>query len=375
MQVLIDAIAHQLPKSEAELALFRRTLEPHCRLLETRLRNCGFLATAEEEEEEDGSDDDEEGGEHKSRMNKDKSKPLHQQPNQQQHHHAAGPLSDYIADLPTIFADLRRREILSAARELVLSDYHNTMLAAGDAAEDELASAGDIGDARAALEQSVSFAMQKLKFDSCQTSLAACRLLKLVHEVMRQASSTSSSCGGSGGNSAANAATGTTIAPSPSSSASASAQQVSHALFQAARDCLELFMAIVPMQFADVIVTVPRMGAVFYNDCLYIAHNCTLISHAYRHEMGRNVSEILQHTVGFADFIPRLRSLGDSVLVRHIEEQKKTLAELVRRIHISPAGDSDGGGSGSGNTSTKRAAAIAATGAPAAAGCFGADWR
>ena len=105
-----------------------------------------------------------------------------------------GPLSDYITDLPSIFADLRRREILKTAREVVLSDYHNTMLAMGDATEDELASAGDIGDPRAALEVSVSsFALQKLKFDSCQTSLAACRLLKLINDVMRQAATPSAS--------------------------------------------------------------------------------------------------------------------------------------------------------------------------------------
>ena len=29
--------------------------------------------------------------------------------------------------------------------------------------------------------------MQALRFESCQISLAACRLLKLVHEVMKQA--------------------------------------------------------------------------------------------------------------------------------------------------------------------------------------------
>lgn len=47
----------------------------------------------------------------------------------------------------------------------------------------QLSSAGDVGDYKAALELSVSFTLQRLKFDACQTSLAACRLLKLVHEV------------------------------------------------------------------------------------------------------------------------------------------------------------------------------------------------
>lgn len=121
------------------------------------------------------------------------------------------------------------------------------------------------------------------------------------------------------------------------SSSSASAQ-VAHVLFQSARDCLELFMAIVPMQFADAIDT-PRMGAVFYNDCLYIAHNCTLLTHKYRHEMGK-IDEVLLHTVGFMDFIPRFRQLGDGVLARHLEAQRVALVDLVRNIQLSPDGDS-----------------------------------
>jgi hypothetical protein len=100
---------------------------------------------------------------------------------------AIGPLTEYIMKLPSIYSDLRRKEILKLAREVVLSDYHNTMLAAGDALEDDLSSAGDIGDARAVLDQSGSYAIQKLKFESCQVSLASCRLLKLIHDVMKQA--------------------------------------------------------------------------------------------------------------------------------------------------------------------------------------------
>lgn len=295
---LIATISHHIPKSESDLAYFRRTLEGPCRLFEAKLRSFGFLTVDDEEQsEEEGKDS-----------------------------HIIGPLTAFIADLPSIFADLRRREILKSAREVVLSDYHNTMMASGDAQDDELASAGDIGDPKAALEQSVSFAMQKLRFDSCQTSLAACRLLKLVHDVMKQAS--------------AGAVESTTT-----SGPTAPSAHIAHALFQAARDCLELFTAVVPMQFADVIDTVPRMGAVFYNDCLYIAHNCTLITHRYRLLMGK-IDPSLEHTVGFADFIPRFRSLGDRCLVRHIEEQRNVLTELVQRIRISP--DSEGGGS-SGN--------------------------
>jgi hypothetical protein len=53
---------------------------------------------------------------------------------------------------------------------------------------------GTIGDPRAMLEQSGStYSLSSLPFESCQVSLASCRLLKLVHEVVFQPSVSSPS--------------------------------------------------------------------------------------------------------------------------------------------------------------------------------------
>jgi centromere/kinetochore protein ZW10 len=105
------------------------------------------------------------------------------------------------------------------------------------------------------IDQSGSF-LQALRFESCQISLASCRVLKLVHEVLQQAVRDSS-------------------------------PRLAHILYHSARDALELFLAIVPIRFAETIISSPRMAAVFANDCSYIAHNCTLISHMYRTDLGR----------------------------------------------------------------------------------------
>ena len=53
------------------------------------------------------------------------------------------PLSKIIDELDVHFANGARRDMLSKARELVLSDYHNTMLASGDASEVGVVCAGD----------------------------------------------------------------------------------------------------------------------------------------------------------------------------------------------------------------------------------------
>lgn len=104
------------------------------------------------------------------------------------------------------------------------------------------------------LEQSGSF-MQSLRFEQCQISLASCRVLKLMHEVLQQATRNCS-------------------------------PRLVHVLYHSARDCLELFIAIIPIRFAEIIRSSPRMAAVFFNDCNYIAHNCTIISHLYRDDLG-----------------------------------------------------------------------------------------
>jgi hypothetical protein len=167
ISTIIESISYQLPKSESELSAYRRSLEVPCRVLETKLYSFGLIHYSSINNNKNNSTDD-------SIIDHDDNATI-------------GPLTEYIMKLPSIYSDLRRKEILKLAREVVLSDYHNTMLAAGDALEDDLSSAGDIGDARAVLDQSGSYAIQKLKFESCQVSLASCRLLKLIHDVMKQA--------------------------------------------------------------------------------------------------------------------------------------------------------------------------------------------
>ena len=60
------------------------------------------------------------------------------------------------------------------------------------------------------------------------------------------------------------------------------------------------------LRFGDIIDTVPRMAAVLYNDSCYIAHNCTLITHTYKEDLGE-IDASLQDNSGFIDFILKFR--------------------------------------------------------------------
>ena len=44
-------------------------------------------------------------------------------------------LSDIVSSIHIRYAKIRRKEILTRARELLNADYHNTMLASGDMTE------------------------------------------------------------------------------------------------------------------------------------------------------------------------------------------------------------------------------------------------
>eukprot|EP01041_Mallomonas_annulata_P000737 gene737-1415_t len=305
---LSNTITALLPKTEAELTAMQRQLEKPCRDFDQKMASIGMSAALLLDSEDD---DINAGGNISGSGSGSSSGSLSR-------------LSSVVTDLPRIYADYRRREYLSRARDLLLADYHNCMSASGDARDDSPSSAGDVGDARAMLGHAgggCATGSGALRFESCLVSLASCRLLRLMHEILEQA------C--------------------PSSS------RMANILYQTSRDCLELFLAVVSLRFTDVLETVPRMGALFYNDCVYIAHNCTLLSHTY-HQGLAQADPSLQGCVGFIDFLPRFRAAGDKCLTKHVEEQKLTLLELVDKICISPTAvttNSNGdNGSGSGNS-------------------------
>jgi hypothetical protein len=291
-RTLAQTLLALIPKTESDLNSFHRSIDRACKEFDIRLESLNIGPSVDVNE--------------------------------------TNSLSDIVNNIQVHFGAARRREILGRVREIIVADYHNTMLASGDALDDDTSSAGLVGDPSASLEQSSSFALQLLKFESCQISLSSCRMLKLVHEIMKQACSSSGSA------------------------------EMTTMFYEVSRDCLELFMAVVPTKFAQIIESSPRMAAVFFNDCSYIAHNTTLLSHAYRQELGK-INDKLIGCVGYVDFIPRYRALGEVILGRHIDSQRELIFDLVARINIftentGSAPDIQGNSLGPKNTSVRRAA-------------------
>ena len=116
MTVLIETLTALVPKNENELATFQRLIEKPCKDFESKLDALGLLTTS----------------------TSTSTSSSHNQQQQQQ----PSPLTNAVQEMRCRFADMRRKEILGRGRDLLLSDYHNTMMANGDANEDDPASAG-----------------------------------------------------------------------------------------------------------------------------------------------------------------------------------------------------------------------------------------
>jgi hypothetical protein len=107
---LSDALSSTLlamvPKTESEMTQYQKSIEKPCAEFELKMGHLGWFPQADS------------GG-------------------------STGVLTSLVRDLNEKFVEIRRRETLSRARDLVLSDYHNTMLGTGDAQDDEASSAGE----------------------------------------------------------------------------------------------------------------------------------------------------------------------------------------------------------------------------------------
>ena len=124
--MLAETLLSLLPKTESELIQFQKTIEKSCKEFDSRLSALGLSsATMMSNTPPHGNGLT---GLHIRNSSASSSSSNSSSSN-------APCLGDMIGACNAHFATVRRRELLSCARDLIISDYHNTMLAAGDALE------------------------------------------------------------------------------------------------------------------------------------------------------------------------------------------------------------------------------------------------
>jgi len=106
-------------------------------------------------------------------------------------------------------------------------------------------------------------------------------------------------------------------------------------LYRASREVLDLFRAIIPTLYASEIESIPRMAAILHNDCVYLAHEASLLGSEYKrkfrssNENSQSKTHLLSEVCTFVDMVPPFRDLANKSMGAMLEVQKSQLFELI----------------------------------------------
>ena len=228
-------------------------------------------------------------------------------------------LSDYAIHFEEYIAEKRRALLLSQCRTMLLkTDYHNTVYVGTDVPakkrQSRKAYALQLTTGKFDCEDDgmVVFILQKAAI-----SQVAEKLLQMVRDTM-------------------NSAVDPLIRNTPILSS-----RLHASLYRTARELLDLFRIVIPASHGKEISSIPRTTAIFYNDCVYLAHHCLTLGLEYKDPSTESSSSSsnLRNTCTFVDLVPLFRELGDRYLVDMIQSHKDQLMELVgsRLTHFCPA--------------------------------------
>ena len=226
-KIVLEVLRNALPMDEKEMSTFDRVVEA-ARRFEIRLSESGWLSSGSE------------------------------------HHFAA-----FVNDADRQFIQKRRTAILVSTRDMLLQDYHNSVMIEAEGIDgnngtdketDVLVasennggggiggggSGGSRGSGSSRVVGDGLLSIPKMSVTRC-----AYRVVETLHSILRQATS------GVG-------------------------DEHAMMLWQTARDVVEMFRIVVPTAHRDHIATMPRIAMLFYCDCRYIAHHTMVIAHIYR---------------------------------------------------------------------------------------------
>ena len=201
---------------------------------------------------------------------------------------------DFVEHLPEKYVQHRRCVLLNQARDILKNhDYHNTIMVGVDEQHDSV----DKGDPGMSI-----FLLQR-----SSVSVVASELMALIRSTMTES----------------------TQAPF-----SPSLTTLRPALYKAAREMLTLFRAIIPALYGTEIASVPRTAAVFYNDCIFLAHHCLTLGVEFREQYpeddgGDARGKLLKQSCIFVDNVPLFRELADQSLGDMLDVQANALMEIV----------------------------------------------
>jgi len=96
-------------------------------------------------------------------------------------------------------------------------------------------------------------------------------------------------------------------------------------LLYCGRDMLELFVNVVPTYHKENL-KLPQMSAVHYNNCMYLAHHCITLGHQFRNSLPGQLNSTF---TTFIDFVPILRKCGTDCFLEQLRSQQRELLQIL----------------------------------------------
>jgi hypothetical protein len=231
-------------------------------------------------------------------------------------------LTTFVKDFPTKYCEKKRVHVLMQARKIIMqSDYHTAVPVGIEDNDQEEDNSQNITEE----EKTMKSYMSIFHFPKCAISIVAQKILDLVRETMKEAAEVSS--------------IGASLISSPKhfeenddpsfTSDSNIASCCSQQLFLAARECFDIFRAVIPSLHRKDLYTLPRSAAIFHNDCTYFAHACTTLGLEFADQMTTTTP-----ICTFVDMIPVFRELGNNIMMDMIKRQRHETLEILASHQI-----------------------------------------
>lgn len=98
-------------------------------------------------------------------------------------------------------------------------------------------------------------------------------------------------------------------------------------LFYVARNMVDLFCAVMPSYHRKTLSDLPRMAAVQYNNCMYLAHHLITLGHQFHSKLPPPLNS---QTTTFIDQVPLVRQLGEECFLTEIKKQSACILDFLK---------------------------------------------
>ncbi|KAL4238190.1 Centromere/kinetochore protein zw10 [Mactra antiquata] len=203
---------------------------------------------------------------------------------------------DYVQNVTVLFANKKCQELQEAARKLMTSEVHDTMVVTHDKPIGELLPlAKGVGGGKKARRDDLPadsiLSGKTFRLPTCHISCSIQELMIMAYETLLEAGESS--------------------------------QQCAIQMYCAVREMFEQFSCVFPTYHKQSLESLPQFAALHYNNCMYIAHHLMLFGHQFSKKLPTTINAT------FVDLVPKIRRLGTEAFMYQLTKQKAQLSEYL----------------------------------------------